>query len=312
MDWLEYILPLVFLTPLAATAVVVLGMRHLFQDKPGFAASGAQLRQSGHRFRERLAEARTRLFLACALGPVLVITPLIYGMGRILFSPQQDWIEWSLYGFLSTAIALVVGALMSVLAYRISRLRLRLACAMSVTWQLEQMMRFQEQVIHVFHDVPAGAQTIDHVIVTHSGVFSLIVKARRTASGPDTRVNLEGDQLRFPTHDERSPVRDARRARRWLYAELSRACRQPVEVEGLLMLPGWSCDEAEPTQDDVALLEEQALAAYLTGPRERLDDALYGDIIRHLSALAGDRPMHPPLSGADTPRSVLTQPSDSP
>lgn len=301
MDWLEYILPLVFLTPLAATAVVVVGLRHLFQDKPGFAASGERLRQSGHRFRERLAEARTRLFLACSLGPVLAITPLIYGMGRILFSPQQDWIEWSLYGFLSTAMAMVVGAFMSVLSYRISRLRLRLACAMSVTWQLEQMMRFQEQVIHVFHDVPTATKTIDYVIVTHSGVFSLIVKARRTATDGVSRVSLEGDRLRFPTHEERSPIHDARRARRWLHADLSRACQRSVEVEGLLMLPGWST-ATERAHDDIVLLEEQALAAYLNQPRERLDDALYSDIIKRLSALAGDRPMHPPLTGTDTPR----------
>ncbi|MFC0269054.1 nuclease-related domain-containing protein [Kushneria aurantia] len=299
MDWLEYVLPLVFLTPLGATAVVVLGLRHLFQDKPGFSASGEHLRQSGHRFRERLAEARVQLFLACALGPVVAITPLIYGMGRMLFSSHQDWIEWSLYGLTTTVLALIVGAFMMILSYRISRLRLRLACAMSVTWQLEQLMLANEQMIHVFHDVPAEGASIDHVIVTRQGVFALTVKARRAPPGSASespRLRLDGERLCFPDHEERSPLRDARRARRWLHIDLSRYCGSDIAVRGMLMLPGWSLD-IEREQPDIDVIEESMLIERLERSASTpLEAPQHTAVIQRLAALAGDRPMHVPLS----------------
>lgn len=301
MRWLEYLLPLIFLTPLFATAVVVLGLRHLFQDKPGFSPSGHRLRQSGNRFRERLAEARVKLFLAGALGPVLAITPLIYGMGRMLFSSHQDWLEWSLYGLITTIAALIVGAFMMALSYRISNLRLRLAGAMNVAHDLQSLLHRPHQSVCIFHDVPADGFTIDHVVVTEHGIFSLLVRTRQigpeAAPNSSRRLRLEGDRLHFPDHDETRPVREAQRARRWLHERLSRDCRRDIPVQGLLVLPGWRIERVK-SCDEVQVLGDNEVLAHLQTDADAPAQArpLHDDVLKALVRLTDDQQTHHALS----------------
>lgn len=300
MRWLEYLLPLIFLTPLFATAVVVLGLRHLFQDRPGFSPSGHRLRQSGNRFRERLAEARVRLFLAGALGPILAITPLIYGMGRMLFSSYQDWIEWSIYGLITTIAAMIVGAFMMALSYRISNLRLRLAGAMNVAHDLQGLLREQHQGTCIFHDVPAENFTIDHVVVTEHGVFSLLVRTRQP--GPETAANtprtlgLDGERLIFPDREETRPIREAQRARRWLQERLNRECRCDVPVRAMLAMPGWRLERIR-DNESVRVVGDNELVDFLKrGEQPALPQPLHDDVLKALIRLTDDHQTHHALS----------------
>ncbi|WP_456268505.1 NERD domain-containing protein [Kushneria sp. AK178] len=302
MRWLEYLLPLIFLTPLFATAVVVIGLRHLFQDKPGFSPSGHRLRQSGNRFRERLAEARVRLFLAGALGPIIAITPLIYGMGRMLFSSYQDWLEWSIYGLMTTILALIVGAFMMALSYRISNLRLRLAGAMNVAHDLQGLLHTRHQSVYLFHDVPADGFTIDHVVVTERGIFALLVRTRQPfpamARDNTPTLRLDGERLHFPDRDEARPVREAQRARRWLHEWLSRECKQVVPVHGTLILPGWRIKRTR-NHDEIGVLGDNELLDYLQhGERATLPQPLQNDVLRALLRLTDDHQTHHALSSA--------------
>ncbi|GHC21568.1 hypothetical protein GCM10010082_11620 [Kushneria pakistanensis] len=300
MRWLEYLLPLIFLTPLFATAVVVFGLRHLFQDKPGFSPSGHRLRQSGNRFRERLAEARVKLFLAGALGPVLAITPLIYGMGRMLFSSHQDWLEWSIYGLITTIAAMIVGAFMMALSYRISNLRLRLAGAMNVAHDLQNLLRTHHQGILIFHDVPADGYTIDHVVVTEHGIFSLLVRTRH--AGPETvqdnvrTLTLDGERLRFPDREETRPMREAQRARRWLHERLSRDCQQQVPVQAMLILPGWRIERARDNNDVRVLGDNELLDFLQRNDTPTLPQSLFDEVRRALVRLTDDQQTHHALS----------------
>ncbi|WP_438765761.1 nuclease-related domain-containing protein [Kushneria sp. TE3] len=300
MRWLEYLLPLIFLTPLFATAVVVLGLRHLFQDKPGFSPSGQRLRQSGNRFRERLAEARVKLFLAGALGPVLAITPLIYGMGRMLFSSHQDWLEWSIYGLITTIAALIVGAFMMALSYRISNLRLRLAGAMNVAHDLQNLLRTQQQGIRIFHDVPADGFTIDHVVVTDHGIFSLLVRTRQ--AGPEVArdnahtLRLDGERLHFPDREEARPVREAQRARRWLHERLTRDCKQDVPVQAMLVLPGWRIERVRDNADVRVLGDNELSNAMQHSQQPALPQPLQDDVLKALVRLTDDQQTHHAMS----------------
>ncbi|WP_445620534.1 nuclease-related domain-containing protein [Kushneria sp. Sum13] len=300
MRWLEYLLPLIFLTPLFATAVVVLGLRHLFQDKPGFSPSGHRLRQSGNRFRERLAEARVKLFLAGALGPVLAITPLIYGMGRMLFSSYQDWIEWSIYGLITTIAAMIVGAFMMALSYRISNLRLRLAGAMNVAHDLQSLLRAQHQGICIFNDVPAEGYTIDHVVVTEHGIFSLLVRTRH--AGPEAALDstrtlrLDGERLLFPDREETRPVREAQRAKRWLQERLSRECRREVPVQAMLVMPGWRIERVR-NNEDVRVVGDNELVDFMQRREQPvLPQPLHDEAIQALIRLTDDHQTHHALS----------------
>ena len=56
--------------------------------------------------------------------PIISLAPLVYGMGRMLFVEKQDWVEWALYGLLSTLLVLAFSLLLVRDYQRIRRLKL--------------------------------------------------------------------------------------------------------------------------------------------------------------------------------------------
>jgi len=128
MAWLEYLLPLIFLFPLGATAIVVLALRNLYDARVRSPFDAHSLREPGQALRDRLDRAFASLFLNGALGPIVVMAPLVYGMGRMLFASRQDWIEWSLYGLLSTLLVMLFCFLLIRDYQRIRRLKLGRHC----------------------------------------------------------------------------------------------------------------------------------------------------------------------------------------
>src|SRR5690625_2852159 len=96
MAWLEYLLPLIFLFPLAAMGVIVLALRNLQDGSVRSPFNAQPLHEPGQALRNRLYHAFSRLFLNGALGPIVTLAPLVYGMGRMLFASRQSWLEWAL------------------------------------------------------------------------------------------------------------------------------------------------------------------------------------------------------------------------
>ncbi|BBI48103.1 hypothetical protein HORIV_05240 [Vreelandella olivaria] len=165
MAWLEYVLPLIFLFPMAAMASIVLALRSL-HDARVHSPFNAPLHEPGQALRQRLDKAFSSLFLNGALGPIISLAPLVYGMGRMLFVERQDWVEWALYGLLSTLLVLAFSLLLVRDYQRIRRLKLGLACELAVGQELERLVRPDAHPYYVFHDVPTDSFTIDHVVVT--------------------------------------------------------------------------------------------------------------------------------------------------
>jgi hypothetical protein len=266
MAWLEYLLPLIFLFPMAAMASIVLALRSLHDARVN-SPFNAPLHEPGQALRHRLDQAFSSLFLNGALGPIISLAPLVYGMGRMLFVDRQDWVEWALYGLLSTLLVLTFSLLLVRDYQRIRRLKLGLACELAVGQELERLVRPEAHPYYVFHDVPTDSFTIDHVVVTPHGVFVVETRARTLAIGPDgnelNTVAVERERLRFPHWQERRPLHKTRQGVSWLTHWLEQRCGVPVPVRGVLVLPGWKIDSSE-AAPDILVVSGDTLAKQIT------------------------------------------------
>jgi len=297
MAWLEYLLPLIFLFPLAATAVIVLALRNLHDARVHSPFDAHPLKEPGQSLRDRLDRAFAGLFLDGALGPIITLAPLVYGMGRMLFADEQNWVEWALYGALSTLLVLVFCLLLIRDFQRIRRLKLGLACELAVGQELERLIRPEGHPYFVFHDVPGDGRSLDHVAVTPHGIFVVETRARPPALSPggqeDNRVVVEATRLRFPGWSERAPMHRTREAARWLATWLERQVGEAVPVKGVLALPGWRVEEAGAT-DDLLVVNGEDLARRLSESSQgEIDTALHDAAIvalRQRASLAGPPP----------------------
>ena len=286
MDWLGYLLTVFFLTPLGAIALVVRGMRGLHERRIQSPLTRRQLREPGQSLRDRLDEAFQALFLDGALGPLITLSPLVYGMGRMVFGEEQNWLEWAAYGLACALLVLVFALRLTRHFQRIRKLKLGLACELSIGQELDQLIRPEQLTSMVYHDVPADGFHIDHLVVTPAGAYAIRTKARSrpldALGALKDEVKLKDGRLYFPGYRERKPLRETRTARDWTAAWLKRECGVDVPVKGLLALPGWQIvREGTQRENDPEVVNGEGLAEWLSthcmAPEEgcpTLDDAL--------------------------------------
>ncbi|MGE4533864.1 MULTISPECIES: nuclease-related domain-containing protein [Halomonas] len=291
MAWLEYLLPLIFLFPLAAMGVIVVALRNLHDARVRSPFDARPLREPGQHLRDRLDDAFAGLYLNGALGPLVTLVPLVYGMGRMIVSHEQHWVEWALYGALSTLLVLGYSFRLMRDFQRIRRLKLGLACELAVGQELERLVRPEAHPFYVFHDIPAGGTRIDHVVVTPCGVFVVETRARTRPFAPSgeelDRLVVEKARLRFPGWSERKPLAKTRELARWMADWLAERTGHAVPVMGVLTLPGWRV-EADDGPDDLLVDSGDDLAGRLATlcPGE-FDAAAHDAVIATLMAHTG-------------------------
>lgn len=121
--------------------------------------------------------------------------------------------------------------------------RLGYECELAVGQELDQLMRSDWAV---FHDIPGEGFNIDHIVVGAGGVFAIETKGRSKwlvdGESADYRVTYERGVLKFPRGEESAPIRQAERNAKWVSQWLGRATGFPVEVEPVVILPGWYVD----------------------------------------------------------------------
>ncbi|MBZ9567277.1 nuclease-related domain-containing protein [Modicisalibacter tunisiensis] len=296
MPWLEYLIPLIFLAPLGATAAIVLALRNLHDARIRSPIDAHPLREPGQALRDRLDHAFTGLFLNGALGPIVILAPLTYGMGRMIVTDASIWLEWAVYGLICSALVLLFCLLLIRDFQRIRRLKLGLACELAVGQELERLIRPEDHPYFVFHDIPSDTFTIDHVALTPHGVFVIETRARTfplDASGqPQCDVAVESQRLRFPGWSERQPLRKTRQAAEWMRHWLARECNADIPVRGVLVLPGWRIDlEKAPPGLDV-VNGENLTRRLIDTPLGPLDPATHDRVaqaLRRRGALLDDR-----------------------
>jgi len=120
--------------------------------------------------------------------------------------------------------------------------QLGLDCEIAVGQELNQLML---QGCRIFHDFPAEESkekfNIDHIVVSHKGIFSVETKGRAKPVGKEM-VLYDGQTLKFPKWTESKPIEQAKRNAKWLSKWLTSAIGENVSVKPVLALPGWYVD----------------------------------------------------------------------
>ena len=103
--------------------------------------------------------------------------------------------------------------------------------------------------LKVFHDLEVRQPgkkpwNIDHVVVARGGIFAIETKARRkprTADGQGHKVVFDGSILRFPEpmKPDGHGIDQARRNAVWLAEKLTNLNGERIEVNPVLVFPGW-------------------------------------------------------------------------
>ncbi|MGM8930554.1 nuclease-related domain-containing protein [Salinicola sp. V024] len=303
MAWLEYVLPLIFLAPLGAAAMVAITLRDVQTVGLRSPHDGEPIREIAQAHRDRLEKARMVFFLDATLAPTLTLMPIVYGMGRMLFAEEQSWLEWSLYGVVSTLLAMLFCFLILRDVQRVRRLTRSLACELAVGQALDHLIRPLAKPYFVFHDFPADSYSIDNVLVTPQGVFVIQTVAREFPLDLEGRalntVSVESERLRFRGWSERTVLRKVRLSTVWLRHWLSRHANLSVPVSGILVLPGWVIDDETAhlgDSRDVRVVDGIDLATQLGGAQEEvIDDTQRQHLVDTLNARYQRLESKPPI-----------------
>jgi hypothetical protein len=111
----------------------------------------------------------------------------------------------------------------------------------------EELNQLMLDGCRVFHDIPFQYGNIDHVVVSHSGVYSVNTKMRgkpkETNGKMEVTVDHEQNIVRFPDGEYRIPTDQLEAETTWLSTFLTSAVGQQIKVESILAFPGWFIKE---------------------------------------------------------------------
>ena len=134
----------------------------------------------------------------------------------------------------------------------------------------EELNQLLNSGYRVFHDVPCQGYNIDHVIVGSTGVFAVETNTHRrpkkNGKEVEPRVRYDGDTLFWPVGRETGAVDQALFNGRSLGHWLGPAIGQPVVVQAIVTIPGWSIDDNQ--QHRVWVVRPQTLREKIEAQNE--------------------------------------------
>jgi hypothetical protein len=235
------------------------------------------LRPAGYSLTLRLDELNERLnekiFWSCVWSAFAGLSAALLGKFAATKLPML-WIGIPvvmLSGTIIPAIVLAIQAFQSRADAINTRLGLRGEQAVA-----EALNEVGDAGYKAFHDLPAGADwNIDHVAVGTKGVFMVETKARRRRGSwknqKEHEVRFDGKLLIFPFGVNSKAVPQAERNARWLAEFLTKKTGEPVEVEALIVIPGWFV--APVGTSAVKAMNCSFMTKYLRGRSERVPPA---------------------------------------
>ena len=233
---------IVFTAMLIGVGTLILARRQLPWRRKRRSPFTAQfLRGPGQSVWDQLDELRLDLMgylIGLMLFPLLLLSiPLVQSSLTGKGISLGIIVMYVMIGFVTFAYLLVK---LYRTAQKAQKVRLGYEGEVAVGQELNQLM---SQSFQVFHDFPADAFNIDHVVVGRTGVFAVETKARgKPDSGDrkqDAQVEFTGTSLKFPGWSESKPLEQAKRQAQWLSRWLESAVGEPVPVVAVLVIPGW-------------------------------------------------------------------------
>lgn len=227
---------------LVAVGALVLGLIHWKNRKKRLPFTQKILRPPGESLRIRLIELDEKLndrliqLFLFAYSP-LVMAGLVALQG--VRASAGVWIAVS-------AIAMVASIWSAYRLWSITNLRRRIRLGFEgerhVGEALNQLMLGGYRVFHDFliTEKPHSIRNIDHIVIGRNGVFAIETKTRRKVKGENgAKVIVRQDALHYPWGVDQIDLIQAQENAAWLAHWLSKLYGQPVNVDSVLVLPGW-------------------------------------------------------------------------
>ncbi len=160
----------------------------------------------------------------------------------------------------------------------------------------EELNQLMLDGCRVFHDIPIKYGNIDHVVVSHSGVFSvnskLLGKLKDGEGGSEITVDHDRGIIRFPDREYRIPVQQFETEASCLSKHLTSSVGQSIKVEPMLALPGW-CVKERIGRGSVFVINPYKPKKFFVHNRQVLSPALVQQVAHQLEQLCRDlEPVH--------------------
>jgi hypothetical protein len=130
--------------------------------------------------------------------------------------------------------------------------------------------RFREDGFQIYHDVLIGDANIDHVLIGPKGVYTVETK---TLSKPERgRAVIRASADAVTANDrslDRNPIIQAKAQANWLKNYFAEAGFK-IEVQPVVVFPGWFVEPTDFTALGAWVLEPKALPAFIEGANREI------------------------------------------
>jgi len=236
---------------------------------PNFAES--IMHEAAQRFRdefERLTSSQA-IYLSGTLVFLVLFAAAYTLQAQVLFAGYPSWQLWLQIAFIVFASGLAVWRLgRTILARR--QIRFMRDANVAIGHQLQQISTGANRV---FHDVTTGAGMVDHVLVGQTGIYAVIVVARR--GGKTGSAMLENNELSFSNSDDTLCIVDTTASVARLEKEICRLLGHKIRVRSVIAVPGW--DIGEQASERHLLVNERTIAM-LRGWKDQSDYLMNEDV----------------------------------
>ena len=131
--------------------------------------------------------------------------------------------------------------------------------------------RLREQGYQVFHDLVGEGFNVDHVLIGPAGVFTIETKTWSKPQRGDARIVYDGSTLTVAGREpDRDPLVQAKAQANWLRGLLFESTGRRMEVQPVVVFPGWFVEAASGAQRAVWVMEPKGLPAFLKNEPLRL------------------------------------------
>ena len=239
--------PAMFLALALYLAAYVLGLGGLWvgrvnrrRERPPVAPK--LLRGPGESLRWRLQRLDDALLLQAFGAAFFPMGVFIGGLMLTLNLPGEERDSLMLGVFVLFVLTLLFAG-----RWLLAKFTLRRDCHLGLLGEkivAEALAPLAAEGARIYHDVPAGAFNLDHVVVGPTGVFAIETKTRRAGRAlagrrPDEIV-FDGAQLVFPWGEDTFGLDQAMHRAAWLTTWLRDAAGEPVTAVPILTFPGWN------------------------------------------------------------------------
>lgn len=125
----------------------------------------------------------------------------------------------------------------------------------------------------VYHDIPLGDANIDHVLIGPRGVYTIETKTLSKPSRGECRISVKDDAV-LANGDplKRNPLVQAKAQANWL-GNYFRETGFKVQVQPVVVFPGWFVEPFDHASAGVWVLEPKALGSFLDRTAPKIEEA---------------------------------------